>query len=70
MSDDPNHPTKEPFTSAGKSTTGGNSILFSTIATPFAAVGGFVDQVTRKVTDIISPKDPEPTPTATPTTKE
>ncbi|KAL9559458.1 hypothetical protein PS6_000780 [Mucor atramentarius] len=45
---DPNHPTKEPFTSAGESKTG--------------------DQVSRKVTRAAD--NEEPTPTATPTTKE
>lgn len=65
---DPNHPTKEPFTSAGESKTGGSKTLFGVIAAPFAAVGGLIDQVSRKVTRAAG--NEEPTPTATPTTKE
>ncbi|KAL9553898.1 hypothetical protein MBANPS3_003070 [Mucor bainieri] len=65
---DPNHPTKEPFTSAGESTTGGSKTLFGIVAAPFAAVGGLIDQVSRKVTRAADGE--EPTPTATPTTKE
>lgn len=49
-STNPDHPTKEPFSSAGESKTGGSNILFSVVAAPFAAVGGLVDQVTRKLT--------------------
>jgi hypothetical protein len=43
-------PTKEPFSSAGESKTGGSNILFGIVAAPFAAVGGLVDQVSRKFT--------------------
>lgn len=60
-------PTKEPFTSAGESSAaGGSSHLFKLVAAPFAAVGGLVDQISRKMTRAAE----EPTPTATPTTKE
>lgn len=64
---DPNHPTKEPFSSAGKSKTGGSNTLFGIVAAPFAAVGGLIDQVSRKVTRAADSE--EPTPSATPTTK-
>lgn len=64
---DPNHPTKEPFSSAGESKTGGSKTLFGIVAAPFAAVGGLIDQVSRKVTRAADSE--EPTPSATPTTK-
>ncbi|KAG2211059.1 hypothetical protein INT46_008185 [Mucor plumbeus] len=64
---DPNHPTKEPFSSAGESKTGGSRTLFGIVAAPFAAVGGLIDQVSRKVTRAAD--NEEPTPSATPTTK-
>lgn len=49
-----NTETKEPFSSAGESKTGGSNTLFSTVAAPFAAVSGLIDQVTRKVTRVIT----------------
>jgi hypothetical protein len=62
------HPTKEPFSSADESSsTGGSSHLFKLVAAPFAAVGGLIDQVSRKVTRAT---EEEPTPSSTPTTKE
>ncbi|KAG2173194.1 hypothetical protein INT43_004568 [Umbelopsis isabellina] len=45
--DHENHPTQDPFTSAGKSTGTGCSCLFWTV--PLAALGGFLYQVFRKV---------------------
>jgi hypothetical protein len=65
---DPNHLTKEPFSSAGESKTGGSSVLFKVVAAPFAAVGGLIDQISRKVTRT-GEQEPNPTPTTdTPTT--
>ena len=73
MENDPDHPTKEPFTSPEQSKTNGSNVLFKAVSVPFAALGGFVDQVSRKATQIISPEDQKPTPTTdnpTPTTTE
>lgn len=58
---DSEHPTKEPFTSAGESKTGGSRTLFSIVAAPVAAVGGLIDQVTRKVTKPSSDEQDKPT---------
>ncbi|CEP18900.1 hypothetical protein [Parasitella parasitica] len=65
---DSNHPTKDPFSSAGESKTGGSRTLFGVVAAPFAAVGGLIDQISRKLTR--ATEDEEPTPTTTPTTKD
>ncbi|KAI8645468.1 hypothetical protein BD408DRAFT_411486 [Parasitella parasitica] len=65
---DPNHPTKEPFSSAGESKTGGSRTLFGVVTAPFAAVGGLIDQMSRKLTRATDSE--EPTPTTTPTTKD
>lgn len=75
--------TKEPFSSAGESTTGGSNTLFSALAAPFAGVGGLIDQVSRKVTRVFTGAgsgdsssntgEEQPTPTTsapTPTAKE
>ncbi|KAI8886050.1 hypothetical protein K501DRAFT_283965 [Backusella circina FSU 941] len=42
-------PTKEPFTSPEKSNTNDTTLL-GLVGAPFAAVGGMVDQVARKIT--------------------
>jgi hypothetical protein len=42
-------PTKEPFTSPEKSSNDDKTIL-GLVGAPFAAVGGMVDQVARKIT--------------------
>jgi hypothetical protein len=75
---DTENPTKDPFSSAGESKTGGSNTLFGIVAAPFAAVGGLIDQVSRKVTRAVKNEEaedddtkPEPTTTApTPTTEE
>jgi hypothetical protein len=59
---DPDHPTKEPFSSAGESKTGGNNTLYTVLTAPFAAIGGLVDQISRKVTRA-GEQDSNPTPT-------
>lgn len=59
---DSDQPTKEPFSSAGESKTGGSNTLYTAIAAPFAALGGLVDQISRKITKA-DEKDPSPTPT-------
>lgn len=56
MSDSEN-PTKEPFSSAGESKTGGSKTLFGIVAAPVAAVGGLIDQVTRKITRTATTSD-------------
>lgn len=50
MSSPSENPTKEPFSSAGESKSSGSKTLFSLVVAPFAAVGGLIDQVSRKVT--------------------
>lgn len=50
-------PTKEPFSSAGESKSSGSTILFGLVAAPFAAVGGCVDQVSRKVMRAVGASD-------------
>jgi hypothetical protein len=47
-------PTKDPYTSAGESNTTGDKPLLGLVSAPVAAVGGLLDQVSRKVTAVIS----------------
>lgn len=61
MSDSEN-PTKEPFSSAGESKTGGSKTLFGIVAAPIAAVGGLIDQVTRKITRTTTSDDNQTKP--------
>lgn len=47
---DPQHPTNEPFTSPGESSNVNNCTCCGIFLVPLAALGGFIDQVIRKLT--------------------